>query len=117
MTISSILFYLFTALIVLAIGIYLVFYYPLELDIHNSIICQGTAEECYYENPTCKRFAIDGKDCIRDGMTGNFFDTNIYYICKGYGKMTNSCQEYYSYEEFLEWLKEIETQLSKEQKR
>lgn len=60
----------------------------------------NTAEECYYFQPVCKRYAIQNKTCVRDGMTGGFFDNNIYYICEGYGKMTNSCQDYYSFEEW-----------------
>ena len=58
----------------------------------------------------CKTFSIEGKDCIRDGRTGGFFDHHIYYVCKGYGKMTNTCQDYYSYEEFQEQLRTVEVQ-------
>ncbi len=67
----------------------------------------STAEECYYMNPSCKTYAIEGKSCVRDGMTGGFLDSNIYYICEGYGKMTNSCQNYYSFEEHEEWLNKM----------
>lgn len=60
----------------------------------------NTASECYSFQPVCKRYAIHNKSCVRDGMTGGFFDSNIYYICEGYGKMKNSCQDYYSFEEW-----------------
>ncbi len=65
----------------------------------------STAEECYNMAPACKTRNIDGKNCVRDGMTGGFFDNKIYYICEGFGKMTNGCVSYYSFEE---WDKKID---------
>ena len=70
-----------------------------------SSICLGTVEECYNQNRMCKTYNIEGKDCIRDGMTGGLFDDGVYYICKDYGKVAYNCIDYYSYEEFKEFLK------------
>jgi len=49
----------------------------------------------------CKTFNIDGKDCVREGMTGGFFNSRVYYVCKDYGRMALHCVDYFDNQEEL----------------
>lgn len=57
----------------------------------------GRLAEC--QQAPCKTYNTDGKECVREGMTGGFFDTGIYYVCKDYGRMRRSCIDHFDNQE------------------
>lgn len=70
-----------------------------ELDCYWGKSNEGLNSYWKCEEAPCKTYNIDGKDCIREGMTGGIMDTSIYYICKDYGRVQRSCIDWYDTKE------------------
>lgn len=64
---------------------------------------------CYCNEPPCKRYNIQGNNCVQEGYTGKGFlgmtdFDKVYYVCEGYGRMALHCEEYYTK---TEWEQQI----------